>query len=102
MNTDAPWPSPEEAAARVLGIQVKLHQWATDSPDRRFDDLFNLVCDPAFLVVAWNRVRGNRGHARLGSMGCNRARSSSATCSCSGCEMISRPAGSSRFPCGNG
>lgn len=66
MNTDAPWPTPDEAAARVLGIQVKLHQWATDSPDRRFNDLFNLVCDPAFLVVAWNRVRGNRGARSAG------------------------------------
>ena len=28
---------------------------------RRFDDLYNLVCDPAFLVVAWQRVAGNTG-----------------------------------------
>lgn len=66
MNTDAPWPSLDEAKARVLGIQTKLHQWATDSPDRRFDDLFNLVCDPAFLTVAWGRVRGNRGARSAG------------------------------------
>jgi RNA-directed DNA polymerase len=66
VNTDAPWPSLEEAEARVLGIQTKLHQWATDSPDRRFSDLFNLVCDPAFLVVAWARVRGNRGARSAG------------------------------------
>jgi RNA-directed DNA polymerase len=66
VNTDAPWPTPEEAEARVLGIQAKLHRWATDSPNRRFDDLFNLVCDPAFLVVAWKRVRGNRGARSAG------------------------------------
>jgi RNA-directed DNA polymerase len=66
VNTDAPWPSLEEAEARVLGIQTKLHQWATDSPDRRFCDLFNLVCDPAFLTVAWARVRGNRGARSAG------------------------------------
>jgi len=66
VNTDAPWPSLEEATARVLGIQTKLHQWATDSPDRRFNDLFNLVCDPAFLTVAWARVRGNRGARSAG------------------------------------
>lgn len=66
MNTDAPWPTLNEARARVLGIQTKLHQWATDSPDRRFDDLFNLVCDPAFLAVAWDRVRGNRGARSAG------------------------------------
>jgi hypothetical protein len=34
VNTDAPWPTLEEAEARVLGIQTKLHQWATDSPQR--------------------------------------------------------------------
>ena len=66
MNTDAPWPTLDEAEARVLGIQIKLHRWATDSPDRRFDDLFNLVSDPAFLVVAWNRVRSNRGARSAG------------------------------------
>ena len=66
MNTDAPWPDLYEAEARVLSIQAKLHQWATDSPDRRFCDLFNLVTDPAFLVVAWDRVRGNRGARTAG------------------------------------
>ena len=68
MNTDAPWPtlSVEEAEARVLGIQTKLHHWATDDPGRRFDDLFNLVCDPAFLLVAWRRVKGNKGARTAG------------------------------------
>ena len=66
MNTDAPWPNLDEAEARVLHIQTKLHQWATDDPHRRFDDLFNLVADPAFLVVAWDRVRGNRGARSAG------------------------------------
>ena len=66
MNTDAPWPTLEEAEARVLGIQTKLHQWAMNSPNRRFSDLFNLVCDPAFLTVGWARVRGNRGARSAG------------------------------------
>ena len=66
MNTDAPWPTLEEAEARVLGIQTKLHQWATDSPNRQFSDLYNLVCDPAFLTVAWARVRRNRGARSAG------------------------------------
>ncbi len=66
MNTDALWSPLNEAKARVLGIQTKLHQWATDSPDRRFDDLFNLVADPAFLTVGWDRVRGNRGARSAG------------------------------------
>ena len=66
MNTDAPWPDLDEAELRVLKVQTKLRQWATDDPHRRFDDLYNLVCDPAFLVVAWNRVRGNRGARTAG------------------------------------
>jgi RNA-directed DNA polymerase len=47
-------------------MQMKLHRWAVSDPDRCFDDLFNLVCDPAFLVVAWNRVRGNKGGRTAG------------------------------------
>ena len=66
MNVGAPWPTPEQAEARVLGIQAKLHRWATDDPSRRFDDLYNLVSDPAFLVAAWRRVRGNRGARSAG------------------------------------
>ena len=66
MNTEASWPSPDEAWSRVLKIQTKLHQWALDGPDRQFDDLYNLVFDPAFLVVAWERVRGNRGARSAG------------------------------------
>jgi RNA-directed DNA polymerase len=66
VNTDAPWPSLAEAEARVLGIQTKLHRWASDDPGRRFADLFNLVCDPAVLLVAWHRVKGNRGARTAG------------------------------------
>ena len=47
-------------------MQTKLHQWATADPGRRFDDLANLVYDPAFLVVAWDRVRGNKGARTAG------------------------------------
>jgi RNA-directed DNA polymerase len=66
VNTGAPWPTAEQAEARVLGIQAKLHRWAIDDPTRRFDDLFNLVCDPAFLLVGWRRVRGNMGARTAG------------------------------------
>ncbi len=66
MNTGAPRPTASEAEARVLRIQTKLHRWATDEPTRRFDDLYNLVCDPAFLLVAWRRVRGNKGARTAG------------------------------------
>ena len=66
MNTGAPWPDADSAWARVLSIQTKLHQWATDDPHRRFDDLYNFVCDPAVLADAWHRVRGNRGARSAG------------------------------------
>ena len=49
------------AERRVLEIQTKLHRWAGDDPHRRFDDLFNLVADPGFLLVAWDQVGGNKG-----------------------------------------
>ncbi|WP_406349337.1 group II intron reverse transcriptase/maturase [Streptomyces sp. NBC_00144] len=66
MNTDALEWALMKAERRVLEIQTKLHRWATDDPDRRFDDLFNLVTDPAFLLVAWDRVRGNKGARTAG------------------------------------
>jgi RNA-directed DNA polymerase len=57
---------PFTAGQRVLGMQTKLHQWAAADPGRRFDDLYNLVADPAFLVVAWERVSGNTGARSAG------------------------------------
>lgn len=66
MNTGASWPGLKEAEMRVLEMQAKLHQWAKADPGRRFDDLCNLVYDPAFLTVAWGRVRGNRGARTAG------------------------------------
>ncbi|WP_179118198.1 hypothetical protein [Saccharothrix sp. ALI-22-I] len=42
-------------------MQTKLHQWAVSDAGRRFDDLFNLVCHPDFLAVAWGRVSGTKG-----------------------------------------
>ena len=91
----------DEAEPRVLAMQTKLHQWATDDPGRRFDDLFNLVYDPAFLVVAWDRVRGNKGARTAGVDGVEpRSIGRRWSGSCRGCEMISRPAGSSRCRCG--
>ena len=66
MNIGAPWPDLVEAEHRVLVMQTKLHQWATADPGRRFDDLANLVYDPAFLAVAWARVRGNKGARTAG------------------------------------
>ena len=66
MNTDELEHAVLVAQRRVLEIQTKLHRWATDDPDRRFDDLFNLVADPGFLLVAWDRVRSNKGARTAG------------------------------------
>ena len=66
MNTDDPWPDHEVAWWQVLKIQTKLHQWSIDDPHRRFDDLYNLVYDPAVLAEAWHRVKGNRGARSAG------------------------------------
>jgi len=56
----------EMAETRVLEIQRKLHRWAIEDSDKCFTDLFNLVCDPAFLLEAWRRVRKNKGARSAG------------------------------------
>jgi RNA-directed DNA polymerase len=58
---DAKW-----AEERVLGWQTKLHRWAAQDEQARFGDLFNLVCDPATLLAAWERVKRNRGSKTAG------------------------------------
>ena len=66
MNIGAPWPDLDEAELRVHAMQTKLHQRAVNDPARRFDDLYNLVHDPSFLAVAWNRVWANKGGRTAG------------------------------------
>ena len=66
MNTDELATALFMAERRVLEIQTKLHRWSADEPARRFDDLYNLVCDPAFLLVGWIRVRRNKGARTAG------------------------------------
>jgi RNA-directed DNA polymerase len=67
VNTDAPDDlAVYRAGRRVLEIQTKLHRWAKDDPHRRFDDLFNLITDPSFLLMAWDRVAGNKGARSAG------------------------------------
>jgi RNA-directed DNA polymerase len=68
MSQDAPvntgavaWPMFFPAGQAVARMQAKLHLWAVRDPGRRFDDLFNLVYDPVFLRVAWERVATNKG-----------------------------------------
>ncbi|GAA4551898.1 group II intron reverse transcriptase/maturase [Amycolatopsis samaneae] len=68
MNSDAPsaWPGSFTAQQRVLDHQLKLHRWARSEPQRRFGDVFNLICDRATLLVAWERVSGNQGARTAG------------------------------------
>jgi RNA-directed DNA polymerase len=66
VNTDELESALYKAERRVLEIQTKLHRWSGDDPHRRFDDLYNLVTDPSFLLVAWDRVRNNRGARTAG------------------------------------
>jgi RNA-directed DNA polymerase len=60
------WPSTEAAFSRVQRMQTKLHQWARQDRSCRFGDLFNLVYDPAFLTVAFERVARNDGAQTAG------------------------------------
>jgi RNA-directed DNA polymerase len=66
VKTDAPTPSFAEALRRVLGMQDKLHRWSKRDATARFADLFNLVADPAFLLIAWERVSTNTGARSAG------------------------------------
>ena len=68
MSEDAPgnpgaaeWPDENTAYFAVRRMQTKLHGWAGADGSRRFDDLFNLVYDRAFLMHAWERVSSNAG-----------------------------------------
>lgn len=72
LNSDTPWPSVSDARQRVLDLQRKLHRWSRADRQKRFDDLFNLVCDRATLFAAWERVRSNRGSRSAGVDGWTR------------------------------
>jgi RNA-directed DNA polymerase len=61
VNPGAPPEEPTGAHQRVSEMQAKLHRWAAAEHGRRFDDLCNLVHDPATLLVAFERVAGNTG-----------------------------------------
>ena len=73
MNSPAPLDA-KLAEERVLGWQTRLHRWAVGDEQERFGDLFNLICDPATLLVAWERVKRNRGSKTAGVDGQTRKR----------------------------
>ncbi|MFD4611343.1 group II intron reverse transcriptase/maturase [Streptomyces sp. NPDC058440] len=60
------WPLADVAELRVRRMQIKLHRWAVADHGFRFDDVFNFVCDPAVLVMAFERVAGNKGARAAG------------------------------------
>jgi RNA-directed DNA polymerase len=66
VNTGAPTDVVLGPLGRVSEMQTKLHRWAAADPCRRFDDLFNLVHDPATLTLACERVAGNKGARTAG------------------------------------
>ena len=45
----------------ILDMQRKLYRWSAADPEKRFADLFNIVCDRGTLVHAWQRLARNRG-----------------------------------------
>jgi RNA-directed DNA polymerase len=74
-NGGAPQAAPHTGSwSRVSEMQAKLHRWAAADRGRRFDDLFNFVHDPATLIVAFDRVAGNRGARTAGTDGLTVAR----------------------------
>lgn len=66
VNIPVTWPDREVAETRVWVMQTKLHRWAAADPGRRFDDLYNLVHDPATLRAAFDRVAANAGSRTAG------------------------------------
>ena len=72
LNSDKSTPGLDEARCRVLSLQRKLHRWSQSNVHKRFDDLFNLVCDRTTLEVAWDRVSRNRGARTAGVDGATR------------------------------
>jgi RNA-directed DNA polymerase len=66
VNTGAGTTAAWRPGVPVRKMQLKLHQWARADGSRRFDDLYNLVYDPGFLIDAWNRVAGNTGAKTAG------------------------------------
>ena len=65
VNSDARSPM-DIIAERVARTQVKYHRWAKTDRGARFGDLFNLVCHPVHLLVAWEHVAHNKGARTAG------------------------------------
>ena len=67
MNTDEPWPDARRGLeAGYWGSRPSCTNGLSTIPDRRFDDLYNLVCDPPFWLKPGAGSRGNRGARSAG------------------------------------
>jgi RNA-directed DNA polymerase len=56
----------------ILDMQRKLYRWSSDTPNKVFADLFNLVCDRRTLTEAWRRLARNSGSQTPGTDGMTR------------------------------
>lgn len=65
VNSDAP-SLIDVIKGRVAWTQIKYHRWAKTDRTTRFGDLFNLVCHPDYLLVAWMHVARNKGARTAG------------------------------------
>ena len=50
----------------VLAWQTKLHRWAVTDKEKKYEDIYNLVCDLRTLEAAWNHVKANKGSKTAG------------------------------------
>ena len=67
MNTDVPWPDLGRPSRRYYGSRPSCTSGRPMILIAGSMTCYNLVCDPAVLVVAWARVQGRRGSRRRGS-----------------------------------
>ena len=51
----------------ALDMQRKLYRWSAADPEKRFADLFNLVCDRRMIAAAWKRLSRNKGSQTPGT-----------------------------------
>ena len=74
MNTPAPLPASSWRRSGYWDGRPSCTAGQQRTSNKRFGDLFNLLCDPATLVVAWERVKHNRGSKTAGVDGETRKR----------------------------
>lgn len=53
----------------ILDMHRKLYRWSATTSEKRFADLFNVVCNRATLFFAWHRLARNKGSNTPGTDG---------------------------------